>query len=123
VKIEFPTALSKIKDIENDNLDVFIELEDGFTYVVVVFTPKNYYSYMEKENKNYYCGCPNIIVKKLTKEIITEAINEYAKDDAYWLKCYYLPGVIDIDTLNQFIKAQQEAQELLWGDGDSWKNT
>jgi len=111
VKIKFPTALSKINDIENDNLDVFVELEDGFTYVVVVSTPKNFYWYMEKENKNHYCGAPDIIVKKLTEEIITEAIEEYAKDDAYWLKCYYLPGVIDIDTLNHFIKVQHEAQE------------
>ena len=101
VRIEYPTALSKIEDIENDNIDVFVELEDGITYVVVVSTPMNYYWYMEKENKNHYCGVPDIIVKKLSEEIITEAIHEYAKGDAYWLKSYYLSGLMDIDAINK----------------------
>ncbi|WP_214481729.1 hypothetical protein [Bacillus sp. SM2101] len=39
--IEFPTALEKVKDIEDDNIDVFVELEDGMTYTLVVATPKN----------------------------------------------------------------------------------
>ena len=106
VKIEFPIKLSQIDDIENDNLDVFVELEDGFTYVVVIFTPKNYYWYMEKENTNHYCGAPAIIVKKLTEEIIREAINEYAKDDAYWLKYYHLSGILDIKMMNRYIMEQ-----------------
>ena len=33
-----PTAVEEIKDIENDNLDVFVELEDGYTCTVVVGT-------------------------------------------------------------------------------------
>ena len=104
--IEFPTALSKIEDIENDNVDVIVKLDDGTTCVVVVFTPKNYYWYMEKENKNHYCGGPNIVVKKLTEEIIKKAINEYAENDAYWLKYYHLAGVIDIETMNKCIEGR-----------------
>jgi hypothetical protein len=44
---------------------------------------------MDKEKMNYFePGHPFIIVKKLTKEIITEAIEAYVSDDAYWLKLY-----------------------------------
>ena len=111
VKIEYPTALSKIEDVENDNIDVFVELEDGFEYVVVVFTPKNYYWYMDKEDKDYFCGCPNIVVKKLTHENISKAIEEYASGDAYWLKYYHLSGGIDIGTLNKFIEDQRKSQD------------
>jgi len=114
VKIEFPTELSEFDDIENGNLDVFVELEDGFTYTVVIFTPKNYYSYMEKENTNHYCGVPNIIVKKLTEETITEAINEYASDDAYWLKYYHLAGGLDINTMNRQIAEQKIISDEIW---------
>jgi len=32
---------------------------------------------------------PFIIAKKLTKEIITEAIQPYAENDSYWLELYY----------------------------------
>jgi hypothetical protein len=39
--ISFPTYLKDITDIENDNIDVFVEVEDGYTYTVVVATPKN----------------------------------------------------------------------------------
>ena len=36
-KISFirPNILEEIPDIENYNLDVFIELEDGYTYTIV----------------------------------------------------------------------------------------
>ncbi|MDQ0196435.1 hypothetical protein [Paenibacillus wynnii] len=40
-KIEYPTALSKIVDIHDNNMDVFIELEDGTHITVVVSTPLN----------------------------------------------------------------------------------
>ena len=39
--ISFPTPLEDIKDIEDDNIDVFVELEDGYTHTVVVATSKN----------------------------------------------------------------------------------
>lgn len=64
IKIEYPTQLSEICDIEDDNIDVFVELEDGITYTVVVSTPKNYYDYMARESVDFYCGVPDIISKK-----------------------------------------------------------
>lgn len=101
VSIKYPTVLSKIEDIENCNIDVIVTLEDEITYTVVVWTPRNFYWYMEKENKDYFCGSPPIIVKKLTHENIAEAINEYASGDAYWLKYYALDLQVPIEMLDE----------------------
>lgn len=100
-KIIFPTPLESVEDIENDNIDVFVELDDGYTYTVVVATYKNIAALMESTNGEFLeAGSPFIIVKKLTKEIIESAINSYAEDDAYWLKLYHLASEFDISTLN-----------------------
>ena len=99
--ISFPTYLEDITNIENSNIDVFVELEDAYTYTVVVATAKNIESLMDKEKINYFePGYPFIIVKKLTKEIITEAIEAYASDDAYWLKLYHFAGKINKTIFN-----------------------
>jgi hypothetical protein len=99
--ISFPTYLEDITDIENSNIDVFVQLEDAYTYTVVVATAKNIESLMDKEKINYFePGYPFIIVKKLTKEIITEAIEAYASDDAYWLKLYHFAGKINKTIFN-----------------------
>ena len=74
-KISFPTSLKDIEDIKDDNIDVFVELENSYVYTVVIATAKNIESLMDKYKINYFkLGHPFIIVKKLTKEIITEAI-------------------------------------------------
>ena len=100
--ISFPTYLEDITDIENSNIDVFVELEDAYTYTVVVATAKNIESLMDKEKMNYFePGYPFIIVKKLTKEIISEAIQAYASDEAYWLKLYHFAGKVDAAVFNQ----------------------
>ena len=109
--ISFPTYLEDITDIENSNLDVFVELEDNYTYSVVVATSKNIESLMDKDKMNYFePGYPFLIVKKLTKEIITEAIEAYASDDAYWLRFYHFAGKIDTAVFN---KLQAEHTEYL----------
>ena len=96
------TALEEIEDIENDNLDVFVELENGYTYTIVIATAKNIVSLMDKEKTNFFGpGHPFIIVKKLTKEIIEEAVKAYAEDDAYWLKYYHFAGEVDMAVLNR----------------------
>ena len=115
--ISFPTYLEDITDIENSNIDVFVELEDGYTYTVVVATAKNIESLMDKEKMNYFePGYPFIIVKKLTKEIISEAIEAYASDEAYWLKLYHFAGEIDTAVFNQLqaehIEYLKELDEL-----------
>ncbi len=96
-KIRFPTYLEDIKDIENDNIDVFVELEDGYVYTLVVATAKNIETIMDQEKLNYFStGHPFIIVKELTEEIIEEAVKAYAEEnDGYWLKWYNFVGKID----------------------------
>ena len=54
-KISFPSPneLEKIEDIWDDNIDVFVELEYGHTYTVVVGTAKNLESLMEKKKVTF----------------------------------------------------------------------
>ena len=100
--ISFPTYLEDITDIENGNIDVFVESEDAYTYTVVVATAKNIESLMDKERMNYFGpGYPFIIVKKLTEEIISEASQAYASDERYWLKLYHFAGGVDTTVFNQ----------------------
>ena len=115
--ISFPTYLEDIADIENSNIDIFVELENTYKYTVLVATAKNIESLMDKERMNYFePGYPFIIVKKLTKEIISEAIQAYASDDAYWLKLYNFAGKVDTAVFNQlqaeYIDYLKELDEL-----------
>ena len=65
------TLLEEIADIEDYNLDVFVELENGYTSTAIMATAKNIVSLMDKEKTNFSePGDPFIIVKKLTKKII-----------------------------------------------------
>ena len=112
IKIEYPTELSKIEDIENDNIDVFVTLEDGRTYVVYVGTPKNLVWRMDKEELDYVpAGCPDIIVRKLTHENIKKALEDYTKDDAYDLKYNYLSHIIKIDDIDRILERETERDE------------
>ena len=107
--IRYPTPLETIKDIEDDNIDVFIELENHYIYTLVVGTPLNLLSLMKKDNIDFSePGRPFIIVEQLTKETIERAIKEYSKDDAYWLKMYYLCSDFDIDTVNDLDKKSRD---------------
>ena len=44
---------------------------------------------------------PKIIVKKLTEQIVREAIQAYAENDGYWLKLCQFGDDIDISVLNK----------------------
>ena len=106
-KISFPIPLTNIEDIYNDNIDVFVELENGRSYGVVVGTYKNILSLLNKENSNFLPpGEPMIIVKKLTMEIIEEAIQAYAKHrDGYWLKLHHFASFIEPDVFDKLEKS------------------
>ena len=98
-KIEF---ITEIKDVYNDNVDVFVENEDGYTYVMNVVTPQDLLDEMNQEKSNYIePGAVQIIVKKLTEEIVREAIEAYAEDNRYWLKLHQFADAIDISILNK----------------------
>ena len=54
---------------------MFVALQDGFSLTIIVSTPKNLQYLLETDKVNFYGpGFPRIIVQKLTKEIIQEAI-------------------------------------------------
>lgn len=119
IKIEYPTELSKIEDIENDNIDVFVTLDDGRIYTVYVGTPKNLTWYMDKEELDYVpAGCPFIIVRKLTHENIKKAIEDYAKENAYDLKYNYLSHIIKIEDIDIILEREIEKDEEFSGKAD-----
>ena len=106
-KISYPTPLSNVRCVENDNIDVFVELEDGYTYTLVLITPQNIKHLMEKNKKCYFdVGHPMIIVKELTQKCINSAIKAFSEGDAYWLKEYHLSGSFDIKLLDDMLREQ-----------------
>jgi DNA repair exonuclease SbcCD ATPase subunit len=112
-KIRCIGSLEQCIGVENENLDVLVELEDRYTYVVVVGTAKNIDYLMDKEKMNYSeLGDPFIIVKKLTKEIIEETIKAHAEEnDAYWLKFYHFAGRIK-ETVFDRLQAEDIVETL-----------
>ncbi len=71
-----------------------------------------------KEEKTNFIGpyTPMIIVKKLTKEIITEAIQAYAaKKDGFWLKLRHFATELELDV---YIFNQMEAEDNKYWDFD-----
>ena len=112
INIEYPTELSKILNINDDNIDVFVELDDGFSYNLVVATPRNLETLMSREEIDYLSpGHPMIFVKVLTEENIRKAIEGYLEDNAYWLKLYYLAGEFDLEIFAQMLKKIKKENE------------
>ena len=52
-----------------------------------------------------------IIVKKLTKQIVKEAIEAYTKDNGYWLKLYQFRHAIDISILDKLEEEHRKEWE------------
>lgn len=91
-RIEF---IEEITDVDNDNIDVFIENEDRYNYIIGVGTPQDLLEEMNQEKANFVRpGTPKIIVKKLTKEIVAEATG-------YGLKLHQFANSIDISIFNK----------------------
>lgn len=68
-RIEF---MGEITDVPNDNIDVLVENEDDYNYIINVGTPQDLLEEMKQEKTNFVRpGTLKIIVKKLTKEIAT----------------------------------------------------
>ena len=85
VSVEYPVSLEDCNRV-NDNIDVFVKLENGKHYCVTVATVE----WIQTNVGAGYlsCGAPDIIVKELKPQLIEEAVNEYAEGDAYWLRVY-----------------------------------
>jgi hypothetical protein len=114
-KIYFPIPLEHIEDIYDENLDVFVELENGSEYTVTVGTPKNFLTLMNNHEMDFLePGCPFIIVRKLTMEVIEKAIHAHSQDDAYWLKLHYFSASIESDMFDEL----QEKEDKLYNSLD-----
>lgn len=99
MKIESIKFLSDVENIFDDNVNVSVKLENGYTYLVVVATQKNLLTLMDYEKRDFLSpGDPMIVVRKLTKEVVEKAIKAYAEDEAYYLKFYVAD--LDVKTLN-----------------------
>jgi hypothetical protein len=108
-RIEFA---HEITDPHMDNLDVFVENEDGYTYTIVVSTPGDLVDQMEQEKINFIRpDTPKIIVRKLTEPIVREAIEAYAENDGYWLKLCQFGDDIDISVLNKLEEEHRKEWE------------
>lgn len=108
-RIEFA---HEITDPQMDNLDVFVENEDGYTYTIVVSTPGDLVDQMEQEKINFIRpDTPKIIVRKLTESIVREAIEAYAENDGYWLKLCQFGDDIDISVLNKLEEEHRKEWE------------
>ena len=81
--IIFPTPINEC-NLFCDNIDVFVKLENEKNFCVTIATIEWITQNMKKGFLEP--GAPNIIVTRLQKDIIENAIKEYASDDAYWLK-------------------------------------
>lgn len=111
-KISFPSPLKYIEDIYDDNLDVFVELEDGSEYTVIVGTPKNFLTLMNRHEMDFLePGCPFIIVRKLTMEVIEKAIHAHTQDNAYWLKLHHFSESIKSDMFNKLQEDEDKADD------------
>lgn len=94
--------LDEITDIENDSIDVCVDSEDGYVFTVSIATTKHLLQRMDEEKSNF--SNPNeliIVVRKLTQEIITEALEAYAEDNAFWLKLQAFASEIDISVFDE----------------------
>ena len=60
-RIEF---LEEMRDVHNDTIDILVEKEDGYKYIIVVGTPQDLLEEMNQEKANFVQpGTPKIIVK------------------------------------------------------------
>ena len=95
-EITYPTALNKIPNVLDDNIDVFVETEEGLHFTMTVCTPAFYMSWMEKEKLEFVPAAPpDVIVKELNHENIKNALETYCEDHGYWMKLYFLAGQRD----------------------------
>ena len=85
LQITYPTNLDMCNK-KNDNIDIFVKLENEKDYCITIATIE----WIKNNMPNGYLEpfTPYIIVSELKKEIIEKAIEDFSTDDAYWLRLY-----------------------------------
>ncbi|MGC6767334.1 hypothetical protein [Enterococcus sp. LJL51] len=108
LNIEYPTTLDKIEDITDDNIDVFVELEDGFSYTVIVSTVQNIAKFMEEKGYSSPGWVQQlIVVTELKEDLIKKAIEAYAEEHAYWLKFTHLSTGYYLEDLDRMLEKER----------------
>jgi hypothetical protein len=88
MRIEFVSPIEEI-DQANDNVDVFLRLDDGRVYSFIVATPNNIYRCMHNEGLDYFFGVPPVFVERMTQENVERALKaSVTEDDGKWLSVY-----------------------------------
>lgn len=118
-KVKDIRICTEIEDELDFSADVGVEVDNDYVYIVNVITPLGLMTQMELQKRNFILpDPPPIIVKRLTEEIIVEAIEHYAKvDDMYWLNLCQFADVIDISVLDQLEIENRERVELTFNEG------
>ena len=103
MKIKKIKIFEEIKDVNNDNIDVGVVNEMGYTYIVTVGTPQDLLEEMKQEKTDFIKPySPMIIVKSLTEEIIAEAIEAYAaENNGFWLKLRHFDTELDVSIFDK----------------------
>lgn len=82
-EISYPTKWSNTL---NDNIDVFVTLENGREYCVTVASVGWVNERVKKDG--YLSSYADIIISEFSDENIAKALEDFAADDAYWLRVY-----------------------------------
>lgn len=119
LNINIPYDLEK-STIENENVDVFVETDDEYTYTLSLATTKHLQFLMNKEKREYYGpGYPFIFINKLARENIEQAVKAFAEEnEGYWLKAYHFVGwfrSIDESIFDQLKVKRIERGKKLFG--------
>ncbi|MBL1225701.1 hypothetical protein [Enterococcus sp. BWR-S5] len=106
MNIEYPTTLDKIADITDDNIDIFVTLDDGNQYTLVVSTLKNIGTLMnEKGYSEPGWAQQLIIVEELNEELIKIAVEAFAAEaDGLFLKVSFLATMFEMEELDQVLE-------------------
>ncbi|MBL8150740.1 MAG: hypothetical protein JNN15_12520 [Blastocatellia bacterium] len=88
INIEYVTPL-ETTNVKNDNIDVWVTLDDGKIYSFLIATPENIYWCMQNESIDYYFGVPVLFVNELTRGNIERAINAIVEENnGKWINVY-----------------------------------
>lgn len=86
--IIFPTAFDRI-NLDNDNMDVLVQTENGKQYTFVVATPDNVKYLMKKDNVPFLKpGLPFLFVEKLTETNIRMVVESLLEEDEQLIRVY-----------------------------------
>lgn len=110
VKIKIVHELNEFNTMDNGSVDVWVETNEGTCYILEISTPQHMEAVMKEDQLNYVRpGCPRVIVKQITKEIVEEAAQAYAEvNRGCWLKAHHFSHHMDKNIFETLRAKEQE---------------